>query len=98
MPLEITNATAAPVATSDSPYERFIASLKRVRAPRTIELHQKRLSFLARELDPFQPNANMECAQILTHYGLTVDDPYGFTNTLLRMLDALEEKQRLLRP
>jgi hypothetical protein len=98
MPLEISNAPVASAATSDSPYERFIASLKRVRAPRTIELHQKRLSFLARELDPFQPSANAECAQILAHYGLAVDDPYSFTNTLLRMLDALEEKQRLLRP
>ncbi len=37
-----------------------------------------------------------ECQQILAHYRLELDsqDPFRFTNLVLQMLDALEERSR----
>lgn len=83
-------------ASGPSALEQFVASLKRVRSLKTVKLHQQRLSFLAQNFDPFVPEASAECAQVMALYQLEVTDPYTFTNTLLRMLDILEEKQRLL--
>jgi hypothetical protein len=83
-------------ASGPSTLELFVASVKRIRSLKTVKLHQQRLSYLAQHFDPFVPEASSECAQILALYQLEVTDPYSFTNTLLRMLDTLEEKQRLL--
>lgn len=78
--------------------DRFVASLKRVKSPKTLGLHQKRLQHLAQNFDPFAGTMSNECQQIVTFYHLdgTIQDPFLFTNLILRMLDILEEKQRAL--
>lgn len=74
----------------------FVASLKRVKSLKTINTHQKRLQHLAQHFDPFAGTMSNECQQIVTFYHLdgVVQDPFLFTNLILRMLDILEEKQR----
>lgn len=86
-------ATSAP---ADPVLARFVASLKRTRSPKSLELHQKRLQFLAQNFDPFAGAASSECQQILDHYGLgpSTQNPFAFTNLLLQMLDLLEERTR----
>lgn len=90
--------TPATTAPTDPVLARFVASLKRTRSPKTLELHQKRLQFLAQNLDPFAGDISPECQQILDLYGLedSLMNPFGFTNTLLQMLDLLEERTRPL--
>jgi hypothetical protein len=75
-----------------------MAKMKRIRSPRSLELHQKRLNYLALHFDPFQAQANQECQQIITFYELDtlLDNPFAFTNTILQMLDLLEEKRKTL--
>ncbi len=76
----------------------FVSSLKRVKSAKTLALHQKRLQFLAQNFDPFASTMSNECQQVVTFYGLdgAIQDPFLFTNVILRMLDVLEEKQRAL--
>jgi hypothetical protein len=86
--------TASPAAQELQPLETFLSSLKRTRSKKTLELHQKRLQFLAQNFDPFAGDVSSECAQIMQQYqiSLTALDPFRFTNLVLQMLDALEEK------
>lgn len=76
------------------PMEDFVAKMKRVRSLKTLKTHQKTLQFLALDFDPFTTNLSNEAKQILAKYHLEseISDPFQFTNTLLRMLDLLEER------
>lgn len=58
------------------------------------ELIFKKLKFLGLNFDPFQPELNSECWQILENFGLLnqMSNPYQATNILLRLLDKTEEK------
>lgn len=58
------------------------------------ELIFKKLKFLGLNFDPFQPEPNNECRQILENLGLLnqMSNPYQATNILLRLLDKTEEK------
>ncbi len=86
--------TASPAAQELQPLETFLSSLKRTRSKKTLELHQKRLQFLAQNFDPFAGDVSSECAQIMQQYQISLEalDPFRFTNLVLQMLDALEEK------
>ncbi len=77
-----------------NPMEDFVSKLKRVRSLKTLQTHQKTLQFLAQDFDPFTTELSQESKQILSQYHLEnlVGDPFGFTNTLLQMLDLLEER------
>lgn len=58
------------------------------------ELIFKKLKFLGLNFDPFQPELDSECRQILENLGLLtqMSNPYQATNILLRLLDKTEEK------
>lgn len=87
---------STPKSSGMTPLESFISSLKRVRSHNTLELHQKRLQFLAQNFDPFAGDVDNECQQILNFYAIEIQDPFQFTNLVLQMLDALEERTRTL--
>lgn len=87
---------STPKSSGKTPLESFISSLKRVRSNKTLELHQKRLQFLAQNFDPFAGDVDNECQQILNFYAIEIQDPFQFTNLVLQMLDALEERTRTL--
>ncbi len=93
--IQIATPFSAP-SSGPSALEQFISSLKRVRSPKTLALHQKRLQYLAQNFDPFAGEADSECQQILALYHLEADarDPFRFTNLVLQMLDVLEERGR----
>ena len=92
---QIATPSSAP-SVGPSALEQFISSLKRVRSPKTLALHQKRLQYLAQNFDPFTGVSDSECQQILALYHLEIDaqDPFRFTNLVLQMLDVLEERGR----
>jgi hypothetical protein len=90
------DSRSTQISAEKSPLERFVASLKRTRSTKSLELHQKRLQFLAQNFDPFAGEINPECQQILAHYLIEIQDPFQFTNLVLQMLDALEERTRSL--
>lgn len=58
------------------------------------ELLFKKLQFLGLNFDPFQEEIGDECKQIMDQLGITeqIQNPYLFTNLLLRLLDRTEEK------
>lgn len=76
------------------PMENFVSKMKRVRSHKTLLTHQKTLQFLAQDFDPFTNEVSSEAKQILEAYHLEgmLADPFQFTNTLLQMLDLLEER------
>ena len=76
------------------PMADFVAKMKRVRSLKTLKTHQKTLQFLALDFDPFTNDMSSEAKQIIAQYHLEseIADPFQFTNTLLRMLDLLEER------
>ncbi len=88
--------SSTPKSLGKTPLEGFISSLKRTRSAKTLELHQKRLQFLAQNFDPFAGDVDNECQQILSFYSIQIQDPFQFTNLVLQMLDALEERTRAL--
>jgi hypothetical protein len=83
-------------SSGPSALEQFLSSLKRTRSTKTLAQHQKRLQYLAQNFDPFAGSMDSECQQILAHYNLETEalDPFRFTNLVLQMLDALEERSR----
>jgi hypothetical protein len=93
--IQVVTPVSAP-SSGPSALEQFLSSLKRTRSAKTIALHQKRLQYLAQNFDPFAGAMDSECQQILAHYKLELDaqDPFRFTNLVLQMLDALEERSR----
>ena len=96
--IQQTGTVQGTEARQNDALTRFVASLKRTRSQKTLELHQKRLQFLAQNFDPFAGEISNECVQIMKHYELENEaaDPFRFTNLVLQMLDALEEKTKSL--
>ncbi|MFP5491009.1 MAG: hypothetical protein ACLGG0_05885 [Bacteriovoracia bacterium] len=90
------DVSSTPKSLGKTPLESFVSSLKRTRSNKTLELHQKRLQFLAQNFDPFAGQVDNECQQILNFYSIQIQDPFQFTNLVLQMLDALEERTRSL--
>ncbi len=80
--------------SSIHPMELFVSKMKRVRSLKTLKTHQTTLQFLAQDFDPFTGGISSEASQILSAYQLEsmIADPFQFTNTLLQMLDLLEER------
>ncbi len=96
MPNSSLVTSTTPASAAPSALALFHSSLKRIRSAKSLALHQKRLQYLAQNFDPFAGATDNECQQILSHYHLedAALDPFQFTNVVLQMLDALEEKGR----
>ena len=94
MNLSHTAQGSQDLKSSINSMENFVLKLKRVRSFRTLKTHQTTLQFLAQDFDPFTGEISSESKQILDLYQLesAMRDPYQFTNTLLQMLDLLEER------
>jgi hypothetical protein len=77
-------------------FEKFLMSLPDFLE---VEVVMKKLQFLGIHFDPFQDVMGKECEQIVEQLGLKnqLQDPYLFTNTLLRLLDKTEERMNNLK-